>query len=58
MMSNKITKTEGTLQASGTSVPGFSTTDVSAQRHLSDMGYSFEGVSTQGERLVFLLALR
>ncbi|WP_150652957.1 hypothetical protein [Pseudomonas fluorescens] len=54
-MSNKTTKTEGKLQASGTSVSGFSTTDVSAQRHLSDKGYTFEGVSTKGERLVFFV---
>ncbi|MFG6206443.1 hypothetical protein [Pseudomonas retamae] len=54
-MSNKPSKTEGRLTAAGTSVSGFSTDDVSAQRHLSDNGYTFEGVSTTGERLVFFI---
>jgi hypothetical protein len=53
MMSNKTTKTEGKLQASGTSVSGFSSTNVSAQKNTSDKGYSFEGVSTEGELLLF-----
>jgi hypothetical protein len=55
MMSNKTTKTEGKLQASGTSVSGFSSTNVSAQKNTSDKGYTFEGVSTKDEHLVFFV---
>jgi len=44
MMSTDESKnTTGKLQATGTSVPGFSTTDVSFQKNLSDKGYSFDG---------------
>lgn len=53
MMSNKTAKTEGKLQASGTSESGFSTTDVFANRSVSDKGYTFEGTDTKGARLVF-----
>ncbi|MFJ4497773.1 hypothetical protein [Pseudomonas atacamensis] len=54
-MSDKKSKTEGWLKASGTSESGFSTTDVSAIRYLSDQGYAFEGVSSKEERLAFFL---
>jgi hypothetical protein len=53
MMSNPTIKTEGKLQASGTSVSGFSTTNVFANRSVSDKGYTFAGTDIKGARLVF-----
>lgn len=43
MSTDESKNTTGKLQAAGTSVSGFSTTDVSFQQNLSDKGYSFDG---------------
>jgi hypothetical protein len=55
MSANESKKTTGQLQASGTSVEGFSTKDVLVHQSLSDHGFSFEGRNDKGEWLVFFV---
>ena len=55
MSANERKKTTGKLQAKGTTVEGFSTTDVLAYQNLSDLGFSFEGRNDKGEWLVFFV---
>ena len=56
-MSAKESKsTKGELRATGTSPSGFSTTNVSVHRYLSDKGYAFEGTNAEGERLHFFVS--
>lgn len=52
MMSNETT---GHLHASGTSVSGFVSEKVFVNRSLSDKGYTLEGTSAEGERVVFFV---
>ncbi len=55
MGANERKKTTGKLQAKGTTVEGFSTTDVLAYQNLSDLGFSFEGRNDKGEWLIFFV---
>jgi len=54
MSTDESKNTTGKLQATGTSVSGFSTTDVSFQQNLSDKGYSFDGIMAK-EQLGFFM---